>query len=112
LAAAALEHLSLCLQLAGVPPPGPDGGEAPGAAVMLDLLGEREAARAAWGLLAGGVDALLAERRDAAWGAAKEAAVLAALRLLRLAFERDVAAVAALRRSPQAGARLPSVQKH
>ena len=71
--------------------------------MMLDLLGEREALRAAWGLLAGGVDALLLERRDAAWGAAKEAAVLAALRLLRLAFERDAAAMAALRRSPQAG---------
>ncbi|KAK9838304.1 hypothetical protein WJX81_003260 [Elliptochloris bilobata] len=104
LAAAALEHLGLALAYS--PPPSAaapaNGQEAPGTAVMLDLLGEREAARAAWGLLAGGVDALMLERRDAGWGAAKEAAVLAALRLLRLAFERDIACVAALRRSPQA----------
>ncbi len=105
LAAAALEHLGACLALLGAPAPGgADGREAPGTAVMLDLLREREGARGAWAALAGGVDALLAERRDAPWGAAKEAAALAALRLLRLALERDGAAVAALRRAPQAGA--------
>jgi len=104
LAAAALEHLGACLALLGAPAPGgADGREPPGTAVMLDLLREREGARGAWAAL-GGVDALLAERRDAPWGAAKEAAALAALRLLRLALERDGAAVAALRRAPQAGA--------
>lgn len=51
LAAAALEHLGLALEAAPAPGPAPalSGREAPGAAVMLDLLGEREAARAAWG---------------------------------------------------------------
>ena len=43
-----------------------------------------------------GAEALAAERRDAEHGAAKEAAALGALQLLRLGFERDEDVVHAL----------------
>ena len=54
-------------------------------------------------VLAGGADQLMAERQNTDWGAAKEAAVLAALRLIRTAFAFDVAVVAALRHTEQSG---------
>ena len=54
-------------------------------------------------VLAGRADALAAERRDCDWGGAKEGAVLAALRLLRTAFDLDAPLVAALRRSEHSG---------
>lgn len=54
-------------------------------------------------LLAGGADQLAAERQDTDWGAAKEGAVLAALRLIRTAFSLDSAVVAALRQTEQSG---------
>eukprot|EP00887_Chlorella_sp_A99_P002898 scaffold6.g2898.t1 len=74
---------------AGVKPPGLD--------VLLDVLGERGTMRAAMStLLAQDVDGLARERHAAPHGAAKEAAVLAALRLLRRVFERDAELVAAL----------------
>ncbi len=55
-------------------------------------------------ILAGGADQLAAERQDTDWGAAKEAAVLAALRLIRTAFTLDTAVVAALRQTELSGA--------
>lgn len=55
-------------------------------------------------VLSGGADNLAAERQDTDWGAAKENAVLAALRLIRTAFTLDFAVVAALRHSEQSGA--------
>lgn len=54
------------------------------------------------------VDQLAQERHAAPYGAAKEAAVLAALRLLRAALDRDAPLVAALRAASHAGA--PVVQ--
>jgi hypothetical protein len=59
--------------------------------------------RAIEAVLMGGADALAAERRDRDWGGAKEGAVLAALRLLRTAFDLDAAVVAALRHSEHSG---------
>lgn len=59
--------------------------------------------RALASMLMGGSEALMAERQDAPEGASKEAAVLAALRLLRAAFGRDQAAVALLRQSELSG---------
>ena len=54
-------------------------------------------------ILMGGAQQLMAEREDSADGAAKETAVLAALRLIRAAFDRDQAAVAFLRQSEVSG---------
>lgn len=65
--------------------------------------GEREAMRALAAVLSGGADALAAERRDTDWGAAREGAVLGALRLLRCAFELDTPMIAALRQGEQSG---------
>ena len=56
-------------------------------------------------ILRGGSEQLMAERQDSPEGGAKETAVLAALRLLRAAFDRDQAAVAFLRQSDLSGAR-------
>ncbi|CAK0757624.1 hypothetical protein CVIRNUC_002556 [Coccomyxa viridis] len=75
----------------------------PGMAVMLQLLGEREAMRTLGSILRGGAEQLMAERQDSPEGGAKETAVLAALRLLRAAFDRDQAAVAFLRQSELSG---------
>ena len=55
--------------------------------------------------MAPGAEALAAERRDSEHGAAKEAAALGALRLLRLGFERDEDVVRALRRGEAGGPR-------
>lgn len=49
------------------------------------------------------VDQLAQERHAAPYGAAKEAAVLAALRLLRAALDRDAPLVAAMRAATHAG---------
>lgn len=57
-------------------------------------------------ILMGGAQQLMAEREDSPEGAAKETAVLAALRLMRAAFERDQAAVAFLRQSEVSGVSL------
>ncbi len=70
---------------------------------MFSCTGQREAMRTIETVLAGGADQLMAERQDTDWGAAKEAAVLAALRLIRTAFAYDTAVVAALRHSEQSG---------
>ena len=59
--------------------------------------------RAVLGIAMGGADALAADRKDSDYGGARESAVLAALKLLRLGFERDVDVVQALR-STEAGA--------
>ena len=56
-------------------------------------------------ILRGGSEQLMAERQDSPEGGAKETAVLAALRLLRAAFDRDQAAVAFLRQSKLSGRR-------
>ena len=62
--------------------------------------------RVVLGIAMGGASALAAERKDSHHGGAHEMAVLAALKLLRLGFERDVDVVAALR-STEAGAEKP-----
>lgn len=54
-------------------------------------------------LLAGGAERLALERQSTDWGAAKEAAVLAALRLLGTAFDLDAPLVEALRHSEHTG---------
>ena len=54
-------------------------------------------------ILMGGAEQLMAERQDSAEGAAKETAVLAALRLVTVAFDKDQAAVAFLRQSELSG---------
>ncbi len=59
-------------------------------------------------ILMGGSEQLMAERQDSAEGAAKESAVLAALRLIRAAFDKDQAAVAFLRQSELSGTPFPS----
>ena len=59
--------------------------------------------RAVLGIAMCGADALAADRKDSDYGGAHETAVLEALKLLRLGFERDVDAVQALRRT-EAGA--------
>ena len=59
-------------------------------------------------ILRGGAEQLMAERQDSPEGGAKETAVLAALRLLRAAFDRDQAAVAFLRQSELSGRRCHS----
>lgn len=61
--------------------------------------GERAAMRAVLSIAMGGASALTAERKDTHHGGAREGAVLAALKLLRLGFERDVDVVQALRTS-------------
>lgn len=58
--------------------------------------GDGEAARPLWGLLLSGPDDLARERAAGPHGKLREAAVLAALKLLRAAFERDEAAALAL----------------
>lgn len=61
--------------------------------------------RAVLSIAMGGASALTAERKDTHHGGAREGAVLAALKLLRLGFERDVDVVQALR-SSEAGTAL------
>jgi len=73
----------------------------PGLEVLLDLLGEQNVARAALTTLSVGVDKLALDRYSTAAGAAKETAVLAALRLLCTGFHRDSDFVLAARRSLQ-----------
>ncbi|KAL4441042.1 hypothetical protein ABPG77_010473 [Micractinium sp. CCAP 211/92] len=105
LVSACLEHCELCLEslrsvaalatdaasTAAVKPPGLD--------VLLDLLGERNVLRAAMVTTLIEVDRLAFERHSAPFGAAKEAAVLAALRLLRRALEQDVELVVAMQQA-------------
>jgi hypothetical protein len=55
-------------------------------------------------LLAGGAVKLAAERQGTEWGASKEAAVLAALRLIRTAFNIDAHLVETLRHTEHVGA--------
>lgn len=106
LIAAALEHCRLCLDalpaspaafaqesaLAAVPRP-------PGLDILLDLLGEQSVGRAAMLAVSMGVDQLAQERHAASAGAAKEAAALAALRLLSTGFRYDAEFVAAAKLS-------------
>jgi hypothetical protein len=65
--------------------------------------GERSATRTVLSIVSPGAEAVAAERRDSEHGAAKEAAALGALRLLRLGFERDEDVVRALRRAESGG---------
>lgn len=55
--------------------------------------------RAVLGIAMGGAESLAVDRKESDHGAARESAVLAALKLLRLGFERDVDVVQALRRT-------------
>ena len=125
----ALEHLELWLVVGPLPSSQTaDASKTPSLLVLSDLLGERVAMRTVLHLVLTGVDALTQQRRDTGlslfcnrnaianfmistpyalrseYGAAKEGAVLAALRLLRVALELDQAAVAVLRSSDQRGA--------
>ena len=77
---------------------------------VLAVPGDREAMRTVASILMGGSEQLMAERAGSPEGAAKETAVLAALRLLRAAFDRDQAAVALLRQSEVSGATLVRLQ--
>ncbi|KAL4853554.1 Nuclear pore complex protein NUP205 [Chlorella vulgaris] len=105
LLAACFDHCRLCL--AAPPSLAVFAAEAassaavkpPGVAVLLDLLGERNTLRAAMVTCLVEVDRLASERHASCFGAAKEAAVLAALRLLRVALDRDVELVAAMRQA-------------
>ncbi len=54
-------------------------------------------------LLTSGAERLAVERQSMEWGVAKESAVLAALRLLRTAFDIDAPLVEALRHSEHTG---------
>ena len=117
LVAAGLDHCRLCLEALTSPPSllaaevaaslssssSSSSGvqRAPGMEVLLDLLCEKSAARAALTTLSLGVDRLAGERHATAAGAAKENAALAALRLLHSVFLRDAAFVEASRRSLQ-----------
>lgn len=111
LVAACLEHCRLSLQ-ALTASPATLAAElatagvtrAPGLDILLDLLSEKNAARAALTTLSIGVEGLAAERNNTIYGAAKEAAALAALRLLHAVFQHDADFVAAARRSLQYGA--------
>eukprot|EP00884_Botryococcus_braunii_P018275 jgi/Botrbrau1/5130/Bobra.0172s0002.1 len=109
LASACFEHLQVALKTLKRPlPPLPVGPEVsigftPGMLVMMDLLGERAGLRAALGLVLAGVETALRERREEPWGAAREDALLAALRLIRIAFTYDLDVVAALRKSVHTG---------
>jgi hypothetical protein len=107
LVAAALEHCELCLGAltalpaalaaeAGAPAGAP---RPPGLDVLLDLLGERSAMRAALATLSCGGDHLAHERHAAPYGAAREAAALAALRLINAGLAHDVAFVEAAARA-------------
>lgn len=106
---AALEHCQLCLEALTLPPAALAAEAAsplaaarpPGLDVLLDLLGERAAMRAALATLSCGVDALAHERYASPFGSAKEGAALAALRLLRSGFAADESFVAAAQRSLQ-----------
>jgi hypothetical protein len=75
--------------------------------VLLALAaGERAALRAAAATATIEVDRLAHERHASPFGAAREGGVLAALRLLRAALDRDGDLVAALRRATHSGAPL------
>jgi hypothetical protein len=65
--------------------------------------GERAGMRAVLGLVLVGLETALRERREEPWGAAREDALLAALRLIRTAFSHDLDVVAALRRTVHTG---------
>lgn len=105
LVAACLEHCEL--SLASLRSVASLAGEAasstavkpPGLEVLLDLLGERNAMRAAMATCMMEVDRLAYERHSSPFGGAKEAAVLSALRLLRVALERDLELVTAMRQA-------------
>ena len=60
------------------------------------MAGDGEAARPLWSIVLAGPEDLARERIGTPHGKAPEAAVLAALKLLRAAFERDRAAALAL----------------
>ncbi|KAL4457392.1 hypothetical protein ABPG75_012257 [Micractinium tetrahymenae] len=105
LVSACLEHCELCVEsLRSVAALAADAASAaavkrPGLDVLLDLLGERHVLRAAMATALIEVDRLAYERHSAPFGAAKEAAVLAALRLLRCALERDLELVTSMRQA-------------
>jgi Nuclear pore complex scaffold, nucleoporins 186/192/205 len=111
LVAAGLEHCRLCLEAMATVPAGVLAAELasgslnriPGLDVLIDLLEEKNAARAALATLSLGVDRLAGDRHTTAAGASKEAAALEALRLFHAAFQRDADFVAAARRSMQRG---------
>jgi hypothetical protein len=122
LVAAALEHCELCLGALTAPPAAlaaEAGAPAvaprpPGLDVLLDLLGERSAMRAALATLSCGVDHLAHERHAAPYGAAREAAALAALRLINTGLAHDAAFVEAAARAAArpAPAALDAVLRH
>lgn len=68
-----------------------------------ECAGERQAMKAVLQLVLRGTDAVAADRKDSAAGAAEEAAVLAALRLLRAGMQVDEAVVQVLRASHENG---------
>jgi nuclear pore complex protein Nup205 len=111
LIAAGLEHCRLCLEAMVTVSPASLAVElasgslnrVPGLEVLLDLLEEKNAARAALATLSLGVDRLASDRHTTAPGAAKEAAALEALRLFHAVFQYDADFVAAARRSMQRG---------
>ena len=87
---------------AGLGPGAPSGGSphhltTPALDAMLDLLGEGDAATAILGVLLPGADALAAEPAAGGARAAREAATLAALRVLRLGLTLDGPTLAGLR---------------
>ena len=119
LAAAAFDHVSAWLAdavraraapggpFAGARSPAPGARPPPALDAVLDLLSEGDAARAALAVLLPGADALAAEPRARGAGAARESAVAAALRLLRLAASLDGAALDAVRAAGGKGAYEP-----
>lgn len=111
LIAAGFEHCRLCLEAMATLPPAALATDlasgslnrVPGLEVLLDLLEEKNAARAVLATLFLGVDRLAGDRHTTAAGAAKEAAALEALRLFHATFQYDADFVAAARRSMQRG---------
>ncbi|KAK9829639.1 hypothetical protein WJX72_007011 [[Myrmecia] bisecta] len=115
LAAACLEHLRLAILSAPAlyagagPLPSIQAAhdasavQPPALLVLLDLLSERTAMRAVMAVLGVGVDALSEERKDTEHGAAKEAALLAALNLIATALDCDQTLVSSLHQSDKSG---------
>lgn len=69
--------------------------------------GERQAMRSTLQLVLQGTDSLAGDRKDSPAGPAKEAALLAALRLLRTALELDVPTLRALQQGHHQSGRAP-----
>ncbi|KAL3148728.1 hypothetical protein ABBQ38_014140 [Trebouxia sp. C0009 RCD-2024] len=117
--AACLQHLQLviaALQPGMVPSSQANGHSAPppGLSVMLDLLRDGAALRAVMHLVDEGVEHAL-EERSKPWGAAREGALLAALRVLVTALQTDTWLLQELRQYPKSGQyteTLDAVLKH